>query len=264
MINVNYQNISLYHQYLGYQLYFLSSNLKESIENILEIGPGNGQAAREFMHLNNKWNGSLTFVEPSADAGKLLKKKFPGSEVLDVTFEKSLRQLQRMRPFDLVVANFSLHWIENIEKKLLDINAIMPLGGILAFSNTDYERSFWAQIDKKISEELEGCSLFKVKDSHALSIEKWKRMTEESGFELCEAFEYDGVAAVYKSIDMAMNLLKKSAGDKYLKLASGISQDEVEGFIRKELKKNLNEEKKIPLNASGYSLIFKKSREVKV
>ena len=157
------------------------------------------------------------------------------------------------------MANFSLHWVENIVDSIQKINNLISPNGILALSNTDSSRSFWKEINDSVEEYFPGCSLFNIEMSHSLSANMWEDILIQKGFEIKSRLDYTGTASILPSVLVAFNDFKKMTGSKYLKLANGFTQVQIENFVLEQLKTQTDLNGNLKIKASGFQLIAKKN-----
>ncbi len=257
-LTVNYDDARKYRLDIGIGLYSESIKLHPDPKHIVEIGPGAGEAAHCFFESCKIDTGRLTFIEPNIESYRTLSQKFQDAKILSRSLEEVLYSEQFGRPFDLVVANFSLHWVEHLESVASKIWASMSPNGVLAFSNTDSTRSFWNSIDVAVKEKFPGNSLFNIENSHSLSASNWVDIFAASGFILKSRTDYSGTAAVFDSPEIAFAEFKSMVGDRYLKLNGTHSKEEIETFVKSELKNQTNPQGNVRFWASGFRLVFQK------
>lgn len=264
MINVNFENATDYRQFIGENLYRKSIHYNPDLFSILEIGPDEGNNFQKFLDSEDIiFKGDIVFLEPNLSSSLILEKKFPSSKIISSKLEQAFSKLSLLPRFDLIIANFSLHWVENLNSNLAQLAERINDNGLLSFSNTDSTRSFWALIDRQVKSNFIGCSLFNIDVSHSLSQDEWLKIIESLNFKLIDKIIYDGTATLYKSIDEALIEFKRVSGEKYLKLTNGYRQEQIEDFVKKILIPHTNNDGKVSVNASGYSLIFQKMDKLK-
>lgn len=255
---VNFKLASDYRTYIGARLYEESIKFLGNTNHVLEIGPGNGAALLEFEKTNDyKKIASVTFIEPSEKAIDSLKDRFPKSLIIPTTLENSIDSLRQNLRFDLLIANFSLHWLAHFDLILKQLTEVVKPQGIFSFSNTDTKRSFWANLDAQVRAKFPACGLFNVTKSHSLSLEQWESLFIQSGYSVLKKIEYIGTAAEFESAEAALADLKQMAGSKYLRLAGKYTAQDIETYVLELLNTHASLNGKINVTASGYSLILR-------
>lgn len=259
-INVAFQDASEYRKFIGVKLYEDSIRLSDSYNELLEIGPGNGEVAGSFLKNRPNLLGSrFSFVEPNERIQFELKNKFPHSRIFSSSLESALVDHLQDSNFDLILANFSLHWVNDLDSVVEKLTSKLKINGIIAFSNTDTKRSFWAKIDGKVRVKFPGCSLFKSAESHSMTLEQWRMLFVDHGYKTLKEYEYIGVAATFNNEFEALSDLKRMAGSKYLMVSGEFSQEEIETYILDLLRSNRDVDGLVSISASGYSLILRRT-----
>lgn len=253
---VRFRDVVAYRHALGIALCKEALRFSSPQPKTLEIGPGNGGVAKELLALAKMDETKLTLCEPARDSG--VDKRFPKARVIFSRFEEALEQRVFPEQFDLIVANFSLHWVESISTFVNDLVTLLRPGGVLAMTNTDSSRSFWGGMDRKVTEKFPGSALFNIKESHSLSGDDWQKLFSNAGLEIKASFEYSGVASVFPTSEAAFNDFKNIVGSKYLRIAPPASASVIETYVQTLLKNQENAQGEFELSASAFQLVFRK------
>ena len=258
MKKIYFQQAKLYRKSIGTELLQKMYSSKLTFKSLLEIGPGKGEIISEFISNSKLKELNLSFIEPDSTAIFNLQNRFPKSEIYNENLEQFLNKQFMFNQFDIIFANFSLHWVENIEARLVLLRELLTNEGLIGFSNTDSKRSFWADINKQVQLQFPGSSLFNIENTHSLNAKQWLEMFNEKGFTLVSETHYEGVAAVFDSPNSALSDFKMMVGKNYLKLSTGVTSQDIETFVLKILNEKKNENGQVEVNASGYSMVFKR------
>lgn len=259
MRKIYFQHAELYRKNIGLELLEKLFDISSVSESLLEVGSGNGNIILEFLQNNHSLHKvKLSFIEPDSSAAAALSFRFPKADIYNENLELFLNKITNVGSFDIIFANFSLHWVSNIESRLDHLRNLLTQEGVIGFSNTDSNRSFWADIDRQVKIQFPDCSLFNIENSHSLTSKQWLEIFERKGFSFISETQYQGVAAVFESPSLALNNFKTTVGKNYLKLSAGITAQQVETFVLQILDKKKNSEGQVEINASGYSMVFKK------
>ncbi|MGA2418073.1 MAG: class I SAM-dependent methyltransferase [Candidatus Staskawiczbacteria bacterium] len=95
-------------------------------KRVLEIGACNGYRLSE---INKRYNSKVFAVEPSIEAIKDGKKKWPF-----INFERAaIAEMQQKEQFDLVIVNSVLHWVDrkNLLESVSKIDRVTKNNGLL-------------------------------------------------------------------------------------------------------------------------------------
>ncbi len=263
MSKVKYDNAGIYRHDIGVSLYADALKMRPNSSNILEIGPGRGDVARDVFSAAIRNRLNMIFVEPDANSAAMIGEQFPMSRIIARTLESAISANEIPHGLDLIVANFSLHWVEGISRISKDLYDSLTPAGVLAIANTDPTRSFWAEIDSAVKSRFPGNSLFNIEQSHSLSANDWEAMMLLVGFQLRSRIDYHGTAAVFASPEVGFADFKRMAGSKYLKLANGATKEQVESYVKQLLEKHTNLNGQLEVKASGFRLILQKAGATK-
>ena len=260
---VNFQNSDVYRRETGADLLKKAINrLKAKNPKILEIGPGLGEIMETAILNNNLHEQMVTFLEPNMNSSTHLQAKFPKSTVVSSNLENFLKMDAKESKYDLIFANFSLHWVENLDKQISKLSNLLNSGGLIVFANTDSSRSFWGHIDSEVQNAFHGSKLFNIEKSHSMDDAQWvsvfTSLNEGGTFRAVSLTRLYGVAAVFKSKEECLENFKSIVGSKYLKVGTGSSSDGIEKFILNRLEKLSNSSGEIEVPASGFQVIVEK------
>jgi SAM-dependent methyltransferase len=106
---------------------FVVTHLPDPPSRILEVGCGQGELARALARRGYK----MTAIDPEAPEGELFQ-------------QTSLEEFQDPEPFDAVLANRSLHHIDDLDKAVSKIHGLSSERGVLIL----YEFA-WDQMDER-------------------------------------------------------------------------------------------------------------------
>jgi SAM-dependent methyltransferase len=100
---------------------------------VLEVGCGTGQATRSLVELGY----AVTAVEPGADMAALARRRLPGVEIENATFEE---WDDRGRRFDALVAASSWHWVDPAVGRRRAPEVLKPGGWMALLNHIVYRR----------------------------------------------------------------------------------------------------------------------------
>ena len=159
--------------------------------------------------------------------------------------------------FSLIYANFSLHWSTSLDKVLSSLRAKLDSGGVLCFSVTDPDRSFWADVNANFKIAFKDCDLFRASPLKAMTKAEWIGSLKQAGFSEIKSVIFKGQASVASDSAAALAEFKKACGDRYLQLGTGINLDQAEAWLLRHLDLRKNSQGDIPISASGLGFICK-------
>ncbi|OJV13625.1 MAG: hypothetical protein BGO27_03310 [Alphaproteobacteria bacterium 33-17] len=126
-----YDDYAVIQKKIGNKLIELLVNTKQSPKNIIDLGCGTGFITN---HIASVFNGFEKFYAIDI-ANQMLEKAKEKLEENIVIKEHSFDEIDFFNEeFDLVFANMSLQWSENLEATIKHIHENLKSGGILAFS----------------------------------------------------------------------------------------------------------------------------------
>ena len=255
---MDFENIYLYRQNIGIDLYNLSFKKKEHPSTVIEIGPGTGEVFKSFLTQKNVPSFLMYFIEPDRSQKEKLLQYGSNVDVITNTLEQSFQNNMFPQNVDTVIANFSLHWVTNVNKYFDQIYQHLNKNGIFSFSNTDTSRSFWTEIDVQVQNKFPGCSLYNIEKSHSMNISDWENLTINSGFNILYKKEYVGTASVFANARVAFDNFKQTVGTNYLKLSSEFTQKQVEDYVIHLLESRTNSDGRLKIKASGFAIVGEK------
>src|SRR5258706_6677443 len=102
-------------------------------EHVLDVGGGDGKVTAEIARAVPR--GSVTGVDASPQMIEFAKKTFPAAKFSNLRFRAmDARKIKFERRFDLVFSNAALHWVDDHQKILHGISAVLKPGGRLVVS----------------------------------------------------------------------------------------------------------------------------------
>lgn len=253
---VEFSQLSVYRAALGKRLYEQALTMCGDDPAVLEIGPGNGDVVFEQVQSGMVPENRLFLCEPDPAAAAALAARFREATVSAKPLEQFLGETAS-QPFDLVLGNFSLHWVESISTWTAALCARLSANGVLALTNTDVTRSFWGAMDADVQDRFPGCSLFNVQETRVLSPDRWTELFEDCGLTLEKRIDYEGTAAHFASAEAMFADFKRVCGPRYLRLEDGATQEEVEEFVLASLHDVELPDGRTRFPASGFQLLFK-------
>lgn len=257
VIPVSFSDANIYRRNIGIKLYEEALRINPKGKVIVEIGPGSGDVAKSMTARDSLVDKSLFVIEPDASKKSTLLEVTSEQNIFQGSFESAVSS-GKIPNSDIVIANFSLHWVENLNIVLQELSRSINRGGVIAISNTDVSRSFWAEIDEKVKKRFPGSSLYNINISHSMSPQEWVELIESLGFKSVYLADFHGTAALMQSAEFAFSEFKRMAGAKYLRLGNGISQIEIEEFVMNELLKNSDSMGRVKVKASGFAYVATK------
>jgi trans-aconitate 2-methyltransferase len=102
-------------------------------EHALDVGCGDGKVTAEIaQHLPN---GTATGIDASPQMIEFAKKTFPPSKFSNLRFRvMDARKIKFERQFDLLFSNAALHWVDDHEKILRGVAAVLKSGARMIIS----------------------------------------------------------------------------------------------------------------------------------
>lgn len=255
-IKLNFDRVEDYRRAVGRELLSrLPIEFSRPDWRVVEVGPG-PDSELVLLSSTASHGAATVFIEPDEISAEKIAAALPKSEVFRGRVEHVSATLGG-ESFDLIYANFSLHWSENLSQTVFHLARILKPGGKIAFTITDPSRSFWALVNTEFKKVFVGCDLFNIENSHSLSMEEWKNLFADVGLDLESEIVFSGTASRAESSISALSSFKKACGPRYLRLVGDVTVSDVETWLLSHLE-TFQSGGAIAIPASGSSLIFSK------
>jgi hypothetical protein len=257
-IELKFKSVTDYRKAIGQELLSrIQINFAKPGTTVLEIGPGmHSELVQSMLKAGSVGQGAV-FIEPHRAAADKVKAELPKARVIGTSLESEVSSLPDGY-FDLIYANFSLHWSDALSDSMLGLCEASKFGASFLMTITDQSRSFWARINQSFKAEFPGCDLFRAGEAKSLDVDGWRKTLVVSGFQIQEELLFSGIASVSANPTDVLENFKKAVGDKYLKLASSVTKPQAEAWLLEKLKTFQTQASEIPIPASGYSFVCKR------
>lgn len=190
------ENLGVYYgqtsNFQGQQFQKLSSLIQEHapvdfIKTVLDIGCGNGQRTIDYLKIFPNCK-KIVGIDPDPEMIATAKNQYAHEKIeyIRLKAEDMMTLLDNTDPFDIVVSNWAVHWVEDKNKMMKNIKTLLKKEGLFFMSTCEKLPEILNDIDVFIRDELKHKTTL-LNPFHYLKSNQWKTLLGESQYDVvCE------------------------------------------------------------------------------